>query len=548
VAAAAGLAVAAGGSAVGVAAAADNGVALRLAAVTRGNVTQTIDTSGTITSSVKYTPSFASAGTVRKVDVAVGDTVRKGETLATLDTTSLRAALDAAKATLARDRQQLEADETGQTSSGTDATAQTISFIRPLGASPTAGSPSGPTTGDLVAQVKAAQAAVVAAQQALDAGQADVDAAQQTVDKDVTTNTELRDAQVTACGATTPPAAPSTDCTSAMAAYQASADALAADVAKLDATITTQDTNTKTLDASITTLDGLVHKLKSTTSGGSSSTPTQGSGSTPHAGNGTTPSSGSTKSPSSTSGSSNSSGATSQPASAAQLAADQAAIDAARAQVRVAAQDLDAATLTSPINGRVAAIGLTAGTSSSGQTITIVGTGVQGVSVTVPLPQIDEVKVGQAVTVSADGHPAALHGTVTSIGLVSSTSGSTATFPVTVRFDAGSARLYDGTGADVVITTGTARNVPVVPNSAIHSGLRGAHTVTVVRKGSTTDVPVTVGLAGSDVTQIKTGLAVGDRVEVADPGEQLPASTSSSNSGFRFGGVGGFGRLSVGGG
>ncbi|HJQ43900.1 MAG TPA: hypothetical protein VJ831_12500, partial [Jatrophihabitantaceae bacterium] len=233
-------------------------------------------------------------------------------------------------------------------------------------------------------------------------------------------------------------------------------------------------------------------------------------------------------------GAGGSNGATSQPASAAQLAADQAAIDAARAQVTVARQDLAAATLTSPINGLVAAVGLTAGASSAGQTITVVGTGVQGVLVTVPLPQIDEVHVGQRVTVSADGRAAGLRGTVASIGLVSSTSGSTTTFPVTIRLDAGSPRLYDGTGADVVITTGTATGVPVVPNSALHSGLRGTHTVTVVKNGRSTVVPVTVGIAGDDVTQIKSGLRPGQRVELADPGESLPSS-STSGTGLRGG-------------
>jgi multidrug efflux pump subunit AcrA (membrane-fusion protein) len=583
VAVAAGLTVAAGGSAVGVAATTGNGQALRLATVSDASVTQTIDTSGAITSSVKYTPSFGQSGTVKSVAVKVGDKVNKGETLAKLDTTALQAAVDSAKATLARDQQQLQADETGQTSiGGSVGTATTTAFVRLTAATP----PSGGAGGALVDQVKAAQAAVVAAQQRLDAGQAAVDAAQHTVDVDVTKNTQLRDAQVTACGASSSPSpspsgspsAPSTDCTAAMAAYQASADTLATDMSALDAKISAQDANTQTLDAAITKLDGLVTTLESSggTTGSPGGTPSGGSGGgTPSGGSGGgTPSGGSgsggtrggapSGAPSgSTSGSGRTSGSapsgssagagapTAQPASASQIAADQASIDAAQAQVNVTKQNLSAATLTSPATGMVGAVGLTAGASSSGQTITIVGTGVQGVNVTVPLPEVDQVKVGQPVTVSADGHPTALHGTVASIGLVSSTSGSTTTFPVTVQLNAGSPHLYDGTGADAVITTGTASGVVTVPNSAIRSGRSGTHSVTVVQGGKTTTVPVTIGVVGTDVTQIKSGLKAGQQVVIADLGQQLPSSTSSTNSGFRPGGGfggGGFGGGGFGGG
>ena len=235
----------------------------------------------------------------------------------------------------------------------------------------------------------------------------------------------------------------------------------------------------------------------------------------------------------------NGAGQTSQPASAAQLAADQAAIDAAEAQLKVAEQGLAAATLTSPAAGKVAAVGFTTGASSSGATITIVGTGIPGVDISVPLAQVDQVKVGQPVAISADGVSTKLHGTVRSIGLLSSTSGSRTTFPVTVQLDAGTPKLYDGSGADAVITTGTARNVITVPNSAIHSTVGGIHTVTVVKDGKTSTARVTLGLAGPDISQVKSGLQKGQQVVLADLSEPLPSSTTSGSTGtFRFPGGG----------
>jgi len=557
-----GLAVVATGSAVGIAATSGNGPARRLATVARASVTQTVESSGTVTSSLKLTPSFSADGTVKSVDVQVGDTVRKGQTLASLDTTSLQADVDSANSTLANAKQQLEADKTGQTSvtpnnssaasNSSDVTAKSFDAqeISPSPSpSPSPSSAARPTSSDLsglIRQVEAAQAAVIAAQQHVDAAQAEVDAAQQTVDADVTQNTKLRDAQHAACATSGESPSPSpTDsassdspvsaaCSAAMADYEASADTLSADMAILDAKISAQDGNLDVLDSAITALDKLVGQLQAAAAGstGRSTTPS-GSATKPSGSNRTAAPNGSNKSNSPSQPAQNSSSpSASEPASAAQLAADQAAIDAAEAQLKAAEQDLAAATLKSPAAGKVAAVGLTAGASSSGKTITIVGTGVPGVEATVSLSEANLVKVGQSVSVAVDGVAKKLHGTVESVGLLSSTSDSTTTIPITVKLDADSPDLFDGSGADVVITTGTAADVVAVPNSAIHSGAGGSHTVTVLSGGKTSTVRVTLGVAGRDLTQIKSGLKVGDQVVLADFSQSLPSSsTNSSNNG-----------------
>ena len=147
-----------------------------------------------------------------------------------------------------------------------------------------------------------------------------------------------------------------------------------------------------------------------------------------------------------------------------------------------------------------------------------------------PLTDVDLIKTGQSVSVAADGVANKLHGTVASIGLLSTTSGSTTAFPVMVTLDSETPNLYDGTGADVVITTGTASNVTAVANSAIHTGVRGTHTATVLRGGKTTTVQIALGVAGTDATQVKSGLKVGDQVVLADLSQVLPKSTTSTSS------------------
>jgi multidrug efflux pump subunit AcrA (membrane-fusion protein) len=586
-----GVAVVAGGSGAAMAATGDNGPHRRTATVTTATVTQTIESSGVVTSSVRVTPSFPQSGTVATVDVAIGDAVRKGQRLATLDTTSLQTTLDSAKATLATAQQRLQADETGQTSTGQSATTQSattqsattqsattqsattrkaattavlVSYVEQRTSAPSAGGTSTDLTA-LVGAVTAAQQAVVSAQHQLDDGQRAVDAARQTVDADVAQNKALRDAQSAACPSVANTTV-SADCVTAMAAYQASADTLASDMTALDATLTAQDTTVHSLDQDITALDAAVSRLaaaiKAGTGGTGTNSGTPGSttkttGRTSGTSNSGTSNSGTNNSGTNNSGTNSAAGNGSaassststgtgttalQPASAAQIAADQSAIDAAQAEVGVAEQNVAAATLTSPVDGVVAAVGLTAGTSSAGQSITVLGTGLQGVVVAIPLTEIDQVKVGQPATVTVDGRTTPLRASVQAIGVVSTTSGGRTTFPVTVQFAVGTPHVYDGTGADVEITTGAASGVLTVPISAIHTTANGRHTVTVANGSTTTTVAVTLGMVGNDVAQVTAGLRAGQRVVLADLGQALPSSTTATAGTFRVGqfGVGGF--------
>lgn len=63
---------------------------------------RTMTTTGTLTPSVREDVSFAASGTVQSVEVAAGDTVEAGQTLATIDTLQLDAALARANADLAQ--------------------------------------------------------------------------------------------------------------------------------------------------------------------------------------------------------------------------------------------------------------------------------------------------------------------------------------------------------------------------------------------------------------------------------------------------------------
>ena len=205
----------------------------------------------------------------------------------------------------------------------------------------------------------------------------------------------------------------------------------------------------------------------------------------------------------------------------------------------MAQQNLDQSTLTTPIPGTVAAVGITPGSavgaSSSSATITVVGTGAKQVTTTVSLSDVDRVKVGDHVDVKVDGVATALTGKVSSIGVLNSTTGSTTTYPVKVLLDPASAQLYDGSGASVSIVVAEVSDVLTVPTSAVRrTGARA--TVTALRKGKPTTVPVELGAAGLELTQITSGLSAGDQVVLADLGQPLPSGNTNQNRGGLFGG------------
>ncbi len=144
--------------------------------------------------------------------------------------------------------------------------------------------------------------------------------------------------------------------------------------------------------------------------------------------------------------------------------------------------------------------------------------------VTIPLAasQQSEVKAGDRVTVTLpDG--TTTPGVVSSVGTVAVTSESggnaTTTIPVEVKLtDPQAAGSLDQAPVTVNITTATARNVLVVPVTALLAQSSGGYAVEVVGPGNTRRyVPVRSGISDetSGLVQVTGALAPGQRVVVA---------------------------------
>ncbi|SDU51142.1 membrane fusion protein, macrolide-specific efflux system [Jiangella alkaliphila] len=267
-----------------------------------------------------------------------------------------------------------------------------------------------------------------------------------------------------------------------------------------------------------------------------------------------------------------------------QLAADEASVAAAESRVAQATEALDDATLTSTIAGTVASVdvavgdevsGSSASSGSTGSTGSAGATGATGASSTTPSTGtgaqitvittdafVVETSVGsadlsrlqeglQAELTPSDGGEV-VYGTVSSVGLVasSSTSGA-ATFPVEIAVTGAVDGVYAGGSADVSIIVEQRADVLTVPTAAVAT-TDGATTVTVVSEdGSQVETPVEIGTSFGIQTEIVSGLEAGAEVVVpmairggggggggGEDGEELPPG--SRFPGGEFPGGGGF--------
>ena len=124
-----------------------------------------------------------------------------------------------------------------------------------------------------------------------------------------------------------------------------------------------------------------------------------------------------------------------------------------------------------------------------------------------------------------------------------SSSSSTYTYPLVVALPAEAKGFANGATAQLEVVLKTAPDVLAVPSSAVTGTGTGKGTVIVLSGGQEKRRSVSVGVLGGVYTQIKSGLAKGATVVLADLAEPVPSSNSASTAGFggTFPRVGGFG-------
>lgn len=87
------------------------------ATVTRGSITKTVSTSGTVAADQTSNLNFSTSGRVTKVDVTLGQAVKQGDVLAEIDPTDAQSALQSAQSSLASAQSKLDELLQGSTAS-----------------------------------------------------------------------------------------------------------------------------------------------------------------------------------------------------------------------------------------------------------------------------------------------------------------------------------------------------------------------------------------------------------------------------------------------
>ncbi|AEE45001.1 efflux RND transporter periplasmic adaptor subunit [Cellulomonas fimi] len=221
----------------------------------------------------------------------------------------------------------------------------------------------------------------------------------------------------------------------------------------------------------------------------------------------------------------------------AQVASAQAQVEVAQAEVDDAQAALADATLVAPVDGLLTAVNLevgdavTGGSSSSGGSgatapqgdttsgstaaFTIVGTDAWEVEIGVSDADVALLEAGDQAELTVDGADGTVFGTVSAIGLLSTSDSGVASYPVTIAVTGDQDGLHDGVSADVSVIYERRTDVLTVPSMAV-STVDGATVVTkVAADGTQAETPVTTGETADGMTEITDGLAEGDEVVLA---------------------------------
>lgn len=262
---------------------------------------------------------------------------------------------------------------------------------------------------------------------------------------------------------------------------------------------------------------------------------------------------------------------------AAATASAAAQLASAQAKLQQAQTALAHATLTSPIAGVVAAVNVSVGSevgqaatssttsrtssgvgssgvttssssSSSSAAISVISTTSWVLDATVGSADLAHLSAGQPVQVTPAGATQAIAGTVSSVGVVASSSAAgAAQFPVVVALTGSPTGLYAGTSAAATIAVAQLSDAIAVPTQAIHD-TDGHPAVTLVEGDQRVEAAVTPGAVFGNRTQITAGLTAGQSVLVP---AYSPAGTSTggtgSRGGYGYGGSGGYGNGGSGG-
>jgi HlyD family secretion protein len=483
------------------------------AAVTRGTLAATISAAGNVTAHQEEDLNFGQAGTVKSVDVSVGDRVKAGQALAELDTADLTLQLRNAQVGLKNAQ-----DKLAQTQN--PSTAQDIANARAQVDSAQASydkTVAGASQADLAAaqsQVASAQAAYNAAVKSAGTSNSQLDAAAAALEKARVALQQAQsaydkiswrpDAAVTSQAATLQSATidyqtaqanyeglaatTSSNASSQVAQARSSLEQARANLTKLKTQVTPADV--AVAQAALTQAQNNLDKLLA--------------------------------------------GPDANSLDLAQNAVEQAQIALDQAQLKVQQTEIVA-----PFDGVITQVNIKPGQTASTNLAAIHIADLDHLEIVVNMSEVDvnRVKEGQTAQITLDALPdATLQGSVTQIAPAGVLTQGVVNYPVTIELTPLLDGVKTGMSASPNIIVDQRDNVLMVPNRAVRTQGRQKF-VTVMFEGQEMQVPVQTGLSNDTMTEIVSGLKEGDEVVL----NATTTTQARTGGGPGFGGPGFFG-------
>lgn len=554
------------------------------ATVSQDTLTINVSGSGTVAAARTVEVPFQQAGTITSVDVAVGDQVTTGQTLATIDAADLQIALDLAKANLATAQAQLEQTKNGtataadlasaeaqlnsaqaqleQTKTGTTTAAELASAQAQLNSAQAQyNALLNPSAEDL----RAAQAKVNDAQLALqntrDSASQQKTNAQFSLQNAVNSLTQTQVSygtaksnwdfvQATGQDPTNPETTDSTGKTTknklsdtqrqqyydtfakAEASLKSAENAVAQaqvayDAARQSEIIQIQQAEAALVDAQAA-LDAL-HNPTATALAQAKASLASAQANLANLKKGATTVE-LAQAEAQVTQAQGSLDALTAPPTAAELASAEASVLQAQVALDTAQRNLEQATLKAPFDGVVSAVSVTPGsTASTGSAaVTIVDRSAMHVDISLSETDAAEVEAGQPVTLTFDAVPdVTLYGTVATVAPSATTSQNVVTYPVQITFDPGTTPVKIGMSATAEIQVEEYKDAILVPSRAVQTA-GNTKVVTVLQGETPVSVRVETGATSDGQTIILNCVDTGAQCLRAGDTLQIASTTSTS--------------------
>ena len=233
------------------------------------------------------------------------------------------------------------------------------------------------------------------------------------------------------------------------------------------------------------------------------------------------------------------------PAATPDIAAAEASLAQAQAEVATAQRNLDQATLKAPFDGVVAAVTVVPGgiASAEAAAVTLVDRSKLYIAVNLSETDAARVQVGQPVVLTFDALPnVRLTGKVATVAPAATVEQNVVTYPVQVEFDAGATPVKVGMSATADIQVQQVNDAILVPSRAVQTA-GNARTVTVLQGAERTPVTVQVETGATSNGQVAITNCVDTGAQCLRPGDVLAIPSTTTRAPSQQGGPrGGFGQ------